>query len=95
MTIPSDQGCCGIPSLASGDRDSFTRLVDHNLALFEKQPFDVLVTACATCTSTIKKLWPSVYKNPSSGMQKKLTALSGKNHGYQPVSGGSGGDRAA
>jgi glycolate oxidase iron-sulfur subunit len=78
VTIPSGQGCCGIPSLASGDRDSFTRLVDHNLALFEKQPFDVLVTACATCTSTIKKLWPSVYKNPSPGMQKKLTALSEK-----------------
>lgn len=78
VVIPPGQGCCGIPSLASGDRDSFTRLVDHNLALFEKEPFDVLVTACATCTSTIKKLWPSVYKNPSPGMQKKLTALSEK-----------------
>jgi glycolate oxidase iron-sulfur subunit len=76
--IPPGQGCCGIPSLASGDRDSFTRLVDHNLALFEKHDFDVLVTACATCTSTIKKLLPSVYKNPSPGMQKKLTALSEK-----------------
>jgi glycolate oxidase iron-sulfur subunit len=78
VVIPSGQGCCGIPSLASGDRDSFTRLVDHNLALFEKHDFDVLVTACATCTSIIKKLWPSVYKNPSPGMQKKLTALSEK-----------------
>jgi glycolate oxidase iron-sulfur subunit len=78
VVIPSGQGCCGIPSLASGDRDSFTRLVDHNLALFEKHEFDVLVTACATCTSTIKKLWPSVYKNPSPDMQKKLTALSEK-----------------
>jgi glycolate oxidase iron-sulfur subunit len=78
VVIPPGQGCCGIPSLASGDRDSFTRLVDHNLALFEKHDFDVLVTACATCTSTIKKLWPSVYKNPSPGMQKKLTALSEK-----------------
>jgi len=78
VVIPPGQGCCGIPSLASGDRDSFTRLVDHNLALFEKHDFDVLVTACATCTSTIKKLWPSVYKNPSDNMQEKLTALSEK-----------------
>jgi glycolate oxidase iron-sulfur subunit len=78
VVILPGQGCCGIPSLASGDRDSFTRLVDHNLALFEKHDFDVLVTACATCTSTIKKLWPSVYKNPSPEMQKKLTALSEK-----------------
>jgi glycolate oxidase iron-sulfur subunit len=78
VVIPAGQGCCGIPSLASGDRDSFTRLVDHNLALFEKHDFDVLVTACATCTSTIRKLWPSVYKNPSPEMQKKLAALSEK-----------------
>jgi glycolate oxidase iron-sulfur subunit len=33
VVIPAGQGCCGIPALASGDRDSFTRLVDHNLAL--------------------------------------------------------------
>jgi glycolate oxidase iron-sulfur subunit len=78
VVIPAGQGCCGIPSLASGDRDSFTRLVDHNLALFEKEHFDVLVTACATCTSTIKKLWPTVYKNPSRDIQQKLTALSEK-----------------
>ena len=78
VVIPPGQGCCGIPSLASGDRDSFTRLIDHNLALFEKHDFDFLVTACATCTSTIKKLWPSVYKNPSDSMHEKLTALSEK-----------------
>ncbi|WDP90577.1 MAG: (Fe-S)-binding protein [Desulfobacter sp.] len=78
VTIPSGQGCCGIPALASGDRETFTRLVDHNLALFEKEKFDVLVTACATCTSTIKKLWPAVYKNPDSGIKQRLEALSRK-----------------
>jgi glycolate oxidase iron-sulfur subunit len=78
VVIPSGQGCCGIPSLASGDRDSFSRLVDHNLALLEKHDFDVLVTACATCTATIKKLWPAVYKNPSPDIQKKLAALAEK-----------------
>lgn len=76
VTIPAGQGCCGIPALAAGDRDTFTRLVDHNLALFEKQDFDVLITACATCTATIKKLWPSVYKNPDSGVKERLDALS-------------------
>ncbi|MCG8684343.1 MAG: (Fe-S)-binding protein [Desulfobacterales bacterium] len=76
VSIPSGQGCCGIPALASGDRETFTRLVDHNLALFDKENFDVLVTACATCTSTIKKLWPSVYKDASSGVKARLEALS-------------------
>jgi glycolate oxidase iron-sulfur subunit len=78
MSIPAGQGCCGIPALASGDRETFTRLVDHNLALFHKERFDVLVTACATCTSTIKKLWPSVYKDASSGVKEQLAELADK-----------------
>ncbi|WP_022666566.1 (Fe-S)-binding protein [Desulfospira joergensenii] len=78
LTIPPGQGCCGIPALASGDRETFSRLVDHNLALFQEGNFDFLVTACATCTSTIKKLWPAVYKDPSSGTRKRLEVLAQK-----------------
>lgn len=78
VVIPGTQGCCGIPALAAGNLEAFNRLVDHNLALFEKETFDVLVTACATCTATIKNLWPVVYGNPSSGMKKRLLALSEK-----------------
>ncbi|MCG8566724.1 MAG: (Fe-S)-binding protein [Desulfobacterales bacterium] len=69
VTIPQGQGCCGIPALASGDRETFESLVEHHLDLFEKEKFDVLVTACATCTSTIKKLWPAVYPGGGSRAQ--------------------------
>ena len=78
LTIPQGQGCCGIPALASGDRETFTKLVDHHLELFKQEKFDVLITACATCTSTIKKLWPTLYKNPSSGVKEQLDRLSEK-----------------
>jgi glycolate oxidase iron-sulfur subunit len=78
LTIPQGQGCCGIPALASGDRETFTKLVDHHLELFKQEKFDVLITACATCTSTIKKLWPTLYKNPSSGVKEQLNQLSEK-----------------
>ncbi|PIE61657.1 MAG: (Fe-S)-binding protein [Desulfobacterales bacterium] len=78
VSIPAGQGCCGIPALASGDRATFAKLIDHNLALFEQETFDVLITACATCTSTIKKLWPTIYQNPDSSTQEKLEALSKK-----------------
>ena len=33
-----------------------------NVDRFNKGEFDYLVTGCATCTSTIKELWPSMYK---------------------------------
>jgi len=56
--IPRELGCCGIPALASGDAGTFNALMRHNLAKLASKPFDYLVTACATCTSTIKKIWP-------------------------------------
>jgi len=78
ITIPEGQGCCGIPALASGDRETFTKLVDHHLELFRKESFDFLVTACATCTSTIKKLWPAIYKDASGSVKEQLKNLSEK-----------------
>ncbi len=56
--IPKDQGCCGIPALSSGDMESFKSLVRYNMERFSTGSFDFMVTACATCTSAIKKLWP-------------------------------------
>lgn len=56
--MPQTQGCCGIPAASSGDMDTFKRLVQYNLEIFEAEKFDCLVTACATCTSTIKEVWP-------------------------------------
>jgi glycolate oxidase iron-sulfur subunit len=56
--LPEAQGCCGIPAASSGDTASFKRLVGYNLKIFEDKKFDYLVTACATCTSTIKEVWP-------------------------------------
>jgi glycolate dehydrogenase iron-sulfur subunit len=60
--IPPSQGCCGIPALSSGDHSTFNRLVDHSLVQFDPSCFDYLVTGCATCTATIKKIWPSMFK---------------------------------
>lgn len=69
IIIPENQGCCGIPALASGDYKSFKNLVNFHADLFELESFDYLVTACATCTSTIKKLWPALYQ--ASGRKRK------------------------
>ncbi len=76
--IPKGQGCCGIPALASGDIKSFDRLVEYHIELFSKEKFDYLVTACATCTSTIKKLWSSIYRGNASKTREKIRDLSEK-----------------
>ena len=73
--LPEEQGCCGIPALSSGDTAAFNQLVRHNLRKFGGQPFDYLVTACATCTATIKKLWPMMVLDPSAEEKAQIADL--------------------
>jgi len=63
--IPDQQACCGIPALSAGDLTTFEKLVAHNVARFAAQRYDYLVTACATCTATIKELWPMMLPQES------------------------------
>ncbi len=76
--IPSHQGCCGIPAIASGDYETFESLVKTHVTLFSKEKFDYLVTACATCSSTIINLWPSLLKSKDKAVLKKVEELAQK-----------------
>lgn len=76
--LPAGQGCCGIPALSSGDLKTFSGLVRHNLKLFSPEPFDCLVTACATCTSTIRKLWPLFAEELSGEERARARGLAEK-----------------
>jgi len=76
--IPSHQGCCGIPALASGDVQTFETLVKTNVRLFSEEKFDYLVTACATCSSTLIKLWPALFKNGDKQLSGQIEALAQK-----------------
>jgi len=76
--MPPNQSCCGIPALASGDRQSYDKLVRNNLKLFGDGSFDYLITPCATCTSTIKEFWPKLMEDYTSGEKEQITALQGK-----------------
>lgn len=64
--MPSGQACCGIPALSSGDTETFDTLVAMNVQRMGEGEFDYLVTGCATCTSTIKELWPRMFTGPSA-----------------------------
>jgi glycolate oxidase iron-sulfur subunit len=75
VVMPADQGCCGIPALSAGDTQAFQQLRRHNLELFQARSFDYLVTACATCTSTIKKIWPLMSRDADDSDKADITAL--------------------
>ncbi|WP_428558496.1 MAG: (Fe-S)-binding protein [Solidesulfovibrio sp. DCME] len=76
--MPHGQACCGIPALSSGDRDTFETLVAANVKLFADHDFDVLVTPCATCTSTIKKIWPLMAEGLPESTRFKIRELAPK-----------------
>lgn len=97
--LPDNQGCCGIPALSSGDLATFHKLLAHNLRRFEAGDFDVLVTACATCTSTIHEVWPKMADAASRPAATRLAQrtmdinqflVREANLGPLPTAGGSG-----
>ncbi len=63
--MPANQSCCGIPALASGDQKTFNLLVEQNIRCFQNAAFDYLITPCASCSATIKELWPKKYTGSS------------------------------
>ena len=80
LYLPAGQGCCGIPALSSGDTQTFKDLVRLNLKLLDDPaaPCDYLVTACATCSSTIKKLWPLMMQDADPEEQQRIAALAAR-----------------
>ncbi len=76
--MPERQACCGIPALSSGDRETFEKLVALNMEIFADRDFDVLVTPCATCTSTIKKLWPLMVETLPEVTRVKIKQMAEK-----------------
>jgi len=73
--MPAGQACCGIPAISSGDTETFNRLVRHNIERFDEEKYDFLVTSCATCTSTIKKIWPLMADKDSSYVMSRVEKI--------------------
>ena len=102
LYMPKRQVCCGIPALSSGDRSTFDRLVRENLELFSDRDFDLLITPCATCTSTLAKIWPLMAEDYPPKEQEAAQALAAKTqdvcaflaHTFQPAPAGPARDRA-
>ena len=54
VVIPQGQLCCGTPSSTMGDHKSSKKLSEVNREVFESHNLDAIVSACATCTKSIK-----------------------------------------
>jgi glycolate oxidase iron-sulfur subunit len=55
VAVPGGQLCCGALAAHAGVRDSARALARKNLAAFERERFDAIVTNAAGCGSTLKE----------------------------------------
>ncbi|MEW6402583.1 MAG: (Fe-S)-binding protein [Chloroflexota bacterium] len=52
---PREVKCCGMPAHGYGRLDLVRAQARHNIAVFEQQELNAIVTDCATCGSTLKE----------------------------------------
>jgi glycolate oxidase iron-sulfur subunit len=76
--MPEGLSCCGVPALASGDRQSYDTLLRLNLSKLAQGGHDYLVTPCATCTATIKEFWPKLMDRYSVSERRQIEELAAK-----------------
>ncbi len=75
VLVPAAQGCCGLPALSAGDLTAFGRLVRHHLQVIQQHPAAYWVSACATCTATIKTFWPTLLPEATAAEKAALAQL--------------------
>ncbi len=62
VVVPKEQNCCGAAVYFGGDFETGRRLADENIKAFEG--VDTVVTACGTCSSTLKDYKKYLADNP-------------------------------
>ena len=60
VLIPKDQVCCGMPAVSAGAKETVESLAERNLSVFSALQYDYIVTACASCHSGLKQIYPSM-----------------------------------
>lgn len=76
--VASQVPCCGIPALSAGDQSTFESLIKHNINVLSSLNYDFIVTPCATCAATIRKIWPAMSGNLAYDLREKILAISEK-----------------
>lgn len=76
--MPAELACCGIPAVCSGDADGMLKELKANLEILGKSEYDYILTPCASCTSTIKELWPEYAARLGEAERRQAEALAAK-----------------
>jgi iron-sulfur cluster protein len=62
VSFPMGQSCCGLPAQMMGEKDAARDVALQNLAAFEDEEVDYIVTLCASCGSHLKNSLPDLVR---------------------------------
>ena len=80
VKVVKEQQCCGTPMAASGDFEQAIRLMEDNLECLLSAQVDAVVTACATCGTGIRDLYPNLLSGLRPGIQEKAAELASRTY---------------
>lgn len=63
VDFPMEQTCCGLPLGMMGQRKAVQTVARQNVRAFADGNYDVIVTLCASCGSTLKKMYAGYLEN--------------------------------
>ena len=78
VIIPKGQQCCGLPGMSGGDLDTVRELAEKNLVEMERFEADFVMSACATCSSALHRLYPLAIGKRNPELKARLEALAAK-----------------
>jgi len=75
VVVPESQVCCGIPALAAGDLEAARTAMVKNLEALGKEDYSAVITACATCGSTLRVEYPGVLSEGRPELRERARVL--------------------
>ena len=76
VVIPDNLYCCGIMVAASGDYGTAQYLAACNVKALSADPYDAIITGCASCGATLKHEYGLIIEDPS--IRQNWEKISGK-----------------
>ena len=76
VITPKETVCCGMPAAGYGRQDLVIEHAKTNIAIFNKEDLDVIVTDCATCGSKLREYGDILKNDPE--WAERATQFSGK-----------------
>jgi len=76
VIVPAGQLCCGAPLASLGEMPGLRRLARRNIEVFERTRARYVVTACASCASTLREEYPGVLGREAEEFSSSVFELS-------------------